>query len=216
MSAAAAGSVVSGRGLTRVHRRGAETVRALDRVDVDLDEGEVCALVGASGSGKSSLLTVLCGWEPLDAGTLTWAPGLGPTAGWGALAVVPQALGLLEELSVAENVGLPLRLGGRREPGRVDALLERFGLAALARRSPAQCSLGEQQRAAVARALVLRPRVLLGDEPTAHQDGDHAEELLRALREAAEDGACVVLATHAAEARAAADRVLELRDGRVV
>lgn len=210
------GQVVSARGLVRVHRRGAEVVHALDGVDLDLEAGEVCALVGPSGSGKSSLLTVLCGWEPLDAGTLHWAPGLGVAAAWGVLALVPQALGLLEELSVAENVGLPLRLAGVRDPARVEGMLERFGLSALGRRPPAQCSLGEQQRAAVARALVLRPRLLLCDEPTAHQDAANAEGLLLALREAAEAGACVVVATHAAEGRAAADRVISLRDGRVV
>jgi ABC-type lipoprotein export system ATPase subunit len=206
-------------GLVKRYRRGAETVSALAGVDLRVDAGELVALVGPSGSGKSTLLALLCGWETPDEGTLGY---LGPLAGrrpeglgWRDLALVPQALGLVADLSLADNVLLPARLRGSAatEEARARALLSGFGLAHLADRYPHQASLGEQQRVAVARALLLRPAVLLADEPTAHQDRDHAAGLLDAVSEAARGGSAVLIATHDELARARADRVLSMRDG---
>lgn len=112
---------------------------------------------------------------------------------------------------------LPARLRGSlaAEQPRAQALLDDFGLAHLADRLPAQASLGEQQRAAVARALVLDPAVLLADEPTAHQDRWHADRLLDAVADAAGRGSAVLVATHDELAWARADRVLSMRDGRL-
>ncbi len=139
-------------------------------------------------------------------------------AGWDELALVPQALGLVADLSLADNVLLPARLRRslRAEQPRAAQLLEDFGLTALAGRLPAQASLGEQQRAAVARALLLRPALLLADEPTAHQDRGHADRLLDAVAEAAHRGSAVLVATHDEQAWERADRVLAMRDGRLV
>ena len=215
-----AGGLV-GRGLVKRYSRGVESVSALAGVDLRVDAGEFVALVGPSGSGKSTLLALLCGWETADEGELTY---LGPLSdrrpealGWQDLALVPQALGLVGDLSLADNVLLPARLRGAlaAEDARARGLLADFGLGHLADRYPHQASLGEQQRVAVARALLLRPAVLLADEPTAHQDRGHADRLLDAVTEAARDGSAVLIATHDEQAWARADRVLSMRDGRL-
>jgi putative ABC transport system ATP-binding protein len=204
------------RDLARTYRRGPEEVRALRGATLELERSEVVALVGPSGSGKSTLLAILAGWERPDRGVVRWrgAPPPDPLR-WNDVAVVPQRLGLLEELSIEENVGLPLRLEGRLDDGkrRVAELLEGFGLGELAKRGPAEVSLGEQQRAALARALIGAPTLLLADEPTGHQDAEWAIGVLRALREAAARGTCCLLATHNAETLPFADRILAIRDG---
>jgi ABC-type lipoprotein export system ATPase subunit len=206
--------VVAAVGLRKSYRRGPEEVRALRDVSLTLRAGEVVALVGPSGSGKTTLLNVVCGWERADAGRLDWPGGAGGRA-WNELAVVPQDLGLVDELTVAENVALPLWLGGRLEAGQaqVTALLERLGLAGNAGRLPTEVSLGERQRAALARAMVTGPRLLLADEPTGHQDADWARAVFEAVRWLAGRGSCCLVATHSQEFLARVDRVLTIRDG---
>jgi ABC-type lipoprotein export system ATPase subunit len=212
--------LLEARGLDKRYRRGAEWVHAVAGVDLALFPGELVALVGPSGSGKSSLLGLLAGWEPPDAGELAWAPAAaGGAPGWSELATVPQALGLLEDLTVRENVALPvrLRLGRRRATeGRTEELLGLFGLAELADRSPSETSLGQQQRAAVARALVLTPQLVLADEPSAHQDAAWVHDVFAALRQVVHDrGAACLVATHDPDALRFADRVLHLADGQL-
>jgi len=209
----------TGTGLVKRYTRGVETVSALAGVDLRVEAGEFVALVGPSGSGKSTLLALLCGWETADEGTLSYQGPLGDrrpdSFGWRDLALVPQALGLVADLSLADNVLLPARLRGTTaaEEPRARALLTDFGIDHLADRYPHQASLGEQQRVAVARALLLRPAVLLADEPTAHQDRGHADRLLDAVTAAARSGSAVLIATHDELAWARADRVLSMRDG---
>ena len=211
----------SGVALRKTFHRGSEPVHALDGVDLRVGAGELVALVGPSGSGKSTLLALLCGWETADSGTLAYAGALADrppsTLGWPELALVPQALGLVPDLSLADNVLLPARLRGGLADTRERAgqLLADFGLAHLADRYPHQASLGEQQRVAVARALLLRPAVLLADEPTAHQDRGHADVLLDAFTTQAREGSAVLIATHDEIAWSRADRVLSMRDGRL-
>ena len=209
--------LLEARGLDKTYRRGAERVHAVAGIDLALFPGELVALVGPSGSGKSSLLGVLAGWEPPDAGELTWAASDRRAPGWAELATVPQALGLLDDLSVRENVALPVRLSlGRRRAteGRTEELLGLFGLAELADRSPSETSLGQQQRAAVARALVLTPQLVLADEPSAHQDAAWVHDVFAALRQVVHDrGAACLVATHDPDALRFADRVLYLADG---
>jgi ABC-type lipoprotein export system ATPase subunit len=216
-----ADGVLEARALHKTYRRGPEEVHALQDVSFVLRHGEVVALVGPSGSGKTTLLNVVCGWERPDRGEVVWIadPGI-PSAQrpWSDLAIVPQALGLMEELPVGENVELPLRLSGRldaRGRDRAEALLRSLGLAEYAARQPGELSLGEQQRVALARALVLEPRLVLADEPTGHQDAGWARNVYRALREMAGRGAACVVATHSTEFLRYADRVLSMRDGRM-
>jgi putative ABC transport system ATP-binding protein len=216
--------LVAVEGLEKTFRRGSEDVHALRGVRFDLHAGEMVALIGRSGSGKTTLLSTLCGWERADAGAVTWvddrsvAPSQRP---WSQLAVVPQRLGLIEELTVRENVTLPLRFGRDRDRGRhaqpphedVDALLEELGLAQFAERSPVDTSIGEQQRTAIARAAVLSPALLLADEPTGHQDEQWAKGVLRVIHRAAARGTCCLIATHNEEVLRFADRVLQIADG---
>jgi ABC-type lipoprotein export system ATPase subunit len=211
----------SGVALRKAFHRGSESVHALDGVDLRVAAGELVALVGPSGSGKSTLLALLCGWETADSGTLAYAGALADrapsTLAWPELALVPQALGLVPDLSLADNVLLPARLRGglAQSTERAAQLLADFGLDHLADRYPHQASLGEQQRVAVARALLLRPAVLLADEPTAHQDRGHADVLLDAFTAQAREGSAVLVATHDEIAWSRADRVLSMRDGRL-
>ncbi len=138
-------------------------------------------------------------------------PGL---ASWSDCAVLPQALGLATELTLEENVALPLRLAGR-SVAVVPGLLEELGIGELGSRYPGQVSFGQQQRAALARAVVTQPAALLADEPTAHLDSVSADAAVGLLRRVANEGAAVLIATHHDAVHAVADRVLVLADGRV-
>ncbi|HEV2756181.1 MAG TPA: ATP-binding cassette domain-containing protein [Actinomycetota bacterium] len=211
-------AALEARGLTKTYRRGPEEVVALDDVSFSVSPGEVVALVGPSGSGKTTLLNVVSGWEHADEGTMllgggTYEPWKTPLP-WASLAIVPQSLGLIDDLTIGENVMLPLRLGGG-SPDRAGELMDRLDLTAVAERMPGGLSLGEQQRAAVARALVVSPALLLADEPTGHQDAEWLVRVVEALRGAAQEGSACLLATHSAEVLELVDRVLEMRDGRM-
>jgi putative ABC transport system ATP-binding protein len=210
------GAVVTGAaGLTKAYLRGHEYVQALRGTDLSVRTGELVGISGASGSGKSTLLAVLCGWETPDSGLVEHVAG--PVAGlpWSALALVPQTLGLLEDLTVIENVLLGARLARppRRERDRAETLLAELGLSHLAQRFPKQTSVGEQQRTAIARALLLRPALLLADEPTAHQDRGWGQAVLDALRRLADEGGAVLIVSHDETTLAFCDRHLTMTDG---
>jgi putative ABC transport system ATP-binding protein len=211
--------VVDARGVTKAYRRGPEEVLALRGATFAVRAGEVVALRGPSGSGKTTLLNVVAGWEAPDAGELRVDVDVAPHGvPWSNVALVPQRLGLLDELTIAENVALPMRLrpSGYDDPGRVERTMSELGLDELADRSPAETSLGQQQRTAVARALVLGPDLVLADEPTGHQDEAWAVAVLAALHAAAtERGTACIVATHSDEVAAAADRLLRMEDGRI-
>ena len=188
--------------------------RARRRVGRRSDAGELVGLVGPSGSGKTTLLNLVCGWETPDAGEIRRADRArttGPSS-----PSCPQALGLVEELTVRENASLPLRFPTPREPADVDDVLDRLGLTDLAHRPSTGTSLGEQQRTAIARALVARPHLLVADEPTAHQNAAWARALLGEMRTVCTDGGAVLVATHDRELLSSMDRIVTLHDGRVV
>jgi putative ABC transport system ATP-binding protein len=208
--------LIEARGVSKRYERGTETVRAVDGVDLALRGGELTVLVGRSGSGKSTLLGLLAGWYRPDTGAVTYtgrAPGRAP---WKELAVVPQRFGLTMELSVRENIALPLRLAGRPDEHAVDALLEDLELGGLASRRPSEISIGQQQRVAVARALVLAPAVLLLDEPASHQDAASRDAVWRRIAAAATAGAACLVVTHDPDVGGFASRTLEMRDGLLV
>jgi putative ABC transport system ATP-binding protein len=214
-------TILDGEELTKVYIRGMEQIHALDDVDLALRPGEVAGLVGRSGSGKTTLLSVLAGWERPDRGTLSWL-GEGARTDlaslpWGRLAVVPQSFGLMDELTIRENIEYPARLAAQLGPrrARVDELLGDLGLEHLADRLPFETSIGEQQRAAVARALVLSPQLLLADEPTGHQDAGWSDKVLALLKEAAADGTGCLVATHNTDVVPYFDVVHEISNGRL-
>ncbi len=210
------GPVLRVAGVRKAFATPAGAVAVLDGVDLEVRRGEVVALAGRSGSGKTVLLTVVAGWEPPDDGTVE-RPGDGPGAGrpaWHDVAVVPQSLGLLDELTVGENIALP----GRLDHGGADVsdLAARLGLGHLVDRFPSEVSLGERQRAALARAAAAAPRLLVADEPIAHQNDAWADAVMAVVSDLADRGTACLLATHNELAFRAADRVVWLVDGRIV
>jgi putative ABC transport system ATP-binding protein len=210
-------SVIALSGVTKSYELPAGRRVVLDGVDLEIERGEIVAVSGRSGSGKTTLLTIIAGWEQPDTGTATLLgdPERRPDRPWQELAILPQSLGLLDELTIAENVGLPRRLAAASRASDPTVLMERLGIAHLARRFPDEVSLGEQQRAALARAAVVGPEVLLADEPIAHQNRAWAVEMMALLVDLAAAGTTALLATHDDVAFASADRVLVLDAGRV-
>ena len=214
--------------LRDVHRRysgGRGSVHALRGVSLEVGAGEALAVIGPSGCGKSTLLGLLAAVDRPDGGRVV-VDGIDLTdAGEEALVqlrrhavgVVFQAFHLMPNLTAEENVALPLALAGTRDPERVRTLLERVGLAERAGHLPAELSGGEQQRVAVARALVHRPRLVVADEPTGNLDSASGARVLGLLDELRrEQGTALVVATHDPGIAARADRRVHLRDGRIV
>jgi ABC-type lipoprotein export system ATPase subunit len=216
--------VVSARGLVKVYGQGRAAVRVLDGLDLDLQAGELVAVRGRSGSGKSTLLNVIGALDRVDAGRIELCGVRLDRASERELAplrrdrigFVFQSFHLLPELTGLENVLLPTRLNGRR-PSRERAveLVRQLGLGAAAERLPVVLSGGEQQRLAIARALVNEPQLVLADEPTGNLDAESGRDVLELLRAIADEGRAVLLVTHEAEATRRADRVLRLVDGRL-
>jgi putative ABC transport system ATP-binding protein len=197
--------------VVREYRTPAETVRAVGGVTFTLHAGTVTALVGPSGAGKTTLINLIVGWDRPTSGTVRRADG----DDWKGIAVVPQALGLLPELTIAENVWLPVRLGNPAHRPLEELLLS-VGIRDLAQRLPDEVSMGEQQRTAVARALAAGPQILVADEPTAHQDEANVQRIAALLAASAEEGAAVLVATHDPRLLDAVDTVIDLEDGLIV
>jgi putative ABC transport system ATP-binding protein len=211
--------VLEARGVSKTYRRGPEIVHAVQDVSLTVSSSELVGLIGRSGSGKTTLLNVVAGWERPDAGSVKVAGRLveGAPPSWSEIAVLPQRLGLMEELTIRENLEYPARLAGRLDQTRplIDRLVDSLGLSALQDRYPKETSVGEQQRAALARALVLAPQLLVADEPSGHQDSGWRNRVFEALRRATEDGTACVAATHDEGAAGYLDRVLAMSDGRL-
>jgi putative ABC transport system ATP-binding protein len=211
--------VVRTLGVGKSYRRGDESVHAVTDVTMEVRAGETIAVVGRSGSGKTTLLNLIGGWETADTGSIEMFGGrsVSRSPSWNEVAVLPQRLGLLDELTIRENVEYPARVAGEQQAAqeRVDHLLEDLGLEALGDRYPRETSVGEQQRSALARALVLSPRLLLVDEPTSHQDEIRARLVLGQLRRASNEGTACLVATHDEAAVRTFDRVLSMADGRL-
>jgi putative ABC transport system ATP-binding protein len=210
---------------SRHYGAGETAVRALDQVSLRVERGEMVALVGASGSGKSTLLNLISAVDRPTSGVVT-VDGVDLGAASEAdllrlrresIGLVFQAFHLVPHLSVEENVAVPLALAGRRDPERVDTLIARVGLEHRRGHVPGELSGGEQQRTALARALVHRPKLLVADEPTGNLDSRTGEEVLHLLTELhREEGLTLVLATHERRLADATGRVFELADGRLV
>jgi ABC-type lipoprotein export system ATPase subunit len=213
------------RGLRKSHGEGRGARTVLDGVDLDVEPGELVAVVGRSGSGKSTLLHLLGGLDRPDGGHVE--VGGRPVTGASerelsalrreAIGFVFQFFHLLPELDGEANVLLAARLPGA-PPGagsRARHLIDRLGLRGVAGLAPHQLSGGEQQRFAIARALVADPALVLADEPIGNLDAAAGAVVLDLLRSIADEGRAVVMVTHQAEATARADRVLRLEHGRL-
>jgi putative ABC transport system ATP-binding protein len=211
--------------LHRIYGTGEAAVRALDGVDVEIEERRFVAVMGPSGSGKSTLMHVLAGLDRPTSGTVEIAGTEITTLDDKALTVlrrdkigfVFQAFNLLPVLTAEENILLPLSIAGR-EPDRewVDRLIDTVGLRDRLTHRPSELSGGQQQRVAVARALASRPAVIFADEPTGNLDSSSSREVLALLRHAVDEfGQTVVMVTHDADAAQIADETIEMADGRI-
>ncbi len=215
--------VLEARGIVKTLGVGRAQRRILDGVTLEVEAGEVVAVLGRSGSGKSTLLHVLGGLDRADAGQIVLAeqditrqrPRVLARTRLRHVGFVFQSFQLIEELSGEENVLLPGRLPGALRGGeqRARRLIDELGLTEIAGRRPHELSGGEQQRFAIARALVNDPELVLADEPTGNLDQDNGATVLALLRNLTHRA--VVIVTHEPEAAAIADRVLHLRDGQL-
>ena len=213
-------------GLVKTYGRGDTEVRALDGVDVEFARHEFTAIMGPSGSGKSTLMHVMAGLDAASGGSAY----IGETdlsqlsdkeltsLRRDRLGFIFQSFNLVPTLTAAENISLPTNIaGGKVDPEWFEEVTRRLGLTERLSHRPAELSGGQQQRVACARALVSRPELIFGDEPTGNLDSNASREVLEILRTAVDqDGQTVVIVTHDARAASYADRVIFLRDGNIV
>lgn len=212
--------------VTKTYRIGDQEIRALDGVDLRIDEGEFLAIIGPSGSGKSTLMHLLgcldtpttgnmeiCGRNLSSASADTLAEARNRDIGF-----VFQSFNLLAKLDVVHNIELPLIYSGisatqRRE--RAVSVAKSVGLGERLANRPTQLSGGQCQRVAIARALVNNPKILFGDEPTGNLDSTTGEMILNMFKDLNREGKTVVLVTHDPDVAAVSKRVIEIRDGRI-
>ena len=211
--------------VSKCYRRGDRTVDALAGVSLEVAEGEFVVVRGPSGCGKTTLLLTAGGLLAPDSGSVAiagqnpYALDADPRADLraGAVGFVFQRFHLLPYLSVMDNILTPSLAAGRGDARRrAGQLMERFGLSGRADHLPAELSTGEQQRTALARALLNEPRIVLADEPTGNLDEANGRQVLVALAELAHDGRAVLLVTHDGRAEAFGHRTVCLDKGRIV
>ena len=225
MTPAGARPLVELRDVARTYRRGDEAVQALRGVSLRVEAGDFLVVTGPSGSGKSTLLHLMAGLDRPSSGEVL-LDGI-PLSGMSdddlterrrrSIGFIFQFFHLLPTMSAVDNIGLPLLLDGqppRRVHDEAARALAEVGLAHRAGHRPREMSGGEQQRVAIARALVIRPTLILADEPTGNLDSASGADILRILREApAAYGAAVVLVTHQQDAARPGERTVSMRDG---
>jgi putative ABC transport system ATP-binding protein len=219
-------SVVHADDIERVYGEGDTAVRALRGVSVDIEAGQLTAVMGPSGSGKSTLMHILAGLDKPTSGTVRIDGTEITTLGDNDLTrlrrkhigFIFQFFNLLPMLTARDNVLLPMTIAGEKpDPDYFDELIERVGLGDRLSHRPAELSGGQQQRVAIARALVSRPTVIFADEPTGNLDSKTSGEILQLMRGSVDEyGQTTVMVTHDGRAAAMADRVLFLADGQIV
>ncbi|MEZ5217348.1 MAG: ATP-binding cassette domain-containing protein [Ilumatobacteraceae bacterium] len=191
-------AIVTGVGVGRTIESDGRSLTLLRPTDFELVAGRLVALAGPSGSGKTTLCSILIGWDRATEGTITWAEDAGDpgapsgSGGWARRSLAPQRLALFATLTLGENIALPLLAAGRREDVEpaVHAVAESLDILGLLHRLPHEVSFGEQQRAAIARALVGRPALAILDEPTGHQDAERTALVVEALLALRTSGSC--------------------------
>ena len=219
--------MLSMRSLSKTYRTDEVETTALDAIDLDIHDGEFVAIMGPSGCGKSTLLNVIGMLDSPTSGQYLFqgsdVAGL-PEAELAKvrkkhIGFIFQSFNLIDELSVRENVELALLyhdMPAAERRGRVDAVMDKVGIAHRARHRPSQLSGGQQQRVAVARAVVGAPAMILADEPTGNLDTAHGEEVMQMLRKLNEEGSTIVMVTHSPAHADYAGRVVNMLDGRVL
>jgi putative ABC transport system ATP-binding protein len=215
------------RELSRVYRTDTVETTALDRIDLDIADGEFVAIMGPSGCGKSTLLNVIGMLDSPSSGSYVFngqeVAGLAESQLADIrkkhIGFIFQSFNLIDELSVRENVELALLyhdIPASERKSRVEAVLDKVGIAHRAKHRPSQLSGGQQQRVAVARAVVGEPKMILADEPTGNLDTQHGEEVMRMLQKLNSEGSTIVMVTHSPAHADYAGRVVNMLDGRVL
>ncbi len=221
-------SILEVKGLKKVYvtRFGGNKVEALKNVNFSVEQGEYVAIMGESGSGKTTLLNILAALDKPTAGTVVLdgrdLKGIRETevAAFRRdhLGFVFQEFNLLDTFTIEDNIYLPLVLAGknhREMRQRLDPIAARLGIAELLKKYPYEVSGGQKQRAAVARAMITEPKLILADEPTGALDSRAADELLRLFCEVNTLGQTILMVTHSVKAASMANRVLFIKDGEV-
>lgn len=216
--------LASARDLTKTYRRGVEEVHALNGVSFDVEAGEFVAITGASGSGKTTLLHLLGCMDAPTSGTLTIngrsTQGLADREltrmRREQVGFVFQHFGLMPTLTVMENLTLPALFSKRDAKERAKLLLEQVGMTHRANHRPNQLSGGEMQRAAIARALINNPKMLLADEPTGNLDSVNGDAILQLFHQLNREGLTLIIVTHNPILAESAKRRMALQDGRIV
>ena len=219
-------TILETKNLRKIYGSGDTEVRALDGVDLTVEEGEFVAVVGTSGSGKSTLLHMLGGLDRPTGGTVT-------VDGKDIFSLKDEALtifrrrkigfvfqnyNLVPVLNVYENIVLPIQLdGGKPDPAYVDSIVETLGLQSKLQNLPNNLSGGQQQRVAIARALAAKPAIILADEPTGNLDSRTSQDVMSLLKVTSEKfSQTIVMITHNEEIAQMADRIIRIEDGRIV
>ncbi|MCG3778402.1 MAG: Lipoprotein-releasing system ATP-binding protein LolD [Nitrospira sp.] len=221
-------TMVTFKQVSKVYKRGGDIITGLDRVTVEVAEGDFCAFIGPSGCGKSTLLNLVAGLDLPTSGEL-FLEGRSTSRftsdDWTGIrrdkiGIIFQAFHLIPGLTAAENVAFPLLLRGERGASvqtRVEEVLELVSMTARRHHRPSELSGGEQQRVAMARAIVHRPQIILADEPTGNLDSQHGAEIILLLRSLVQHFCqTVLLVTHSVAAAEAADYVWAMKDGQLV
>jgi putative ABC transport system ATP-binding protein len=213
-------------GAVKIYGRGETAVRALDGIDAEFRAGQFSAIMGPSGSGKSTLMHCLAGLDRLTSGRVfigdvdlgTLDDRALTTLRRDHVGFIFQTFNLVPTLTALENMTLPLALAGRKpDPGWLDSVVKTLAIGDRLRHKPLELSGGQQQRVAVGRALLSRPQIIFGDEPTGNLDSKASAEVMRLLRNAVDTlNQTVVIVTHDPGAAGFADRVVFLDDGRIV
>lgn len=217
---------VTGLKKTYTNRLGGSKVEALKNINFSVDTGEYVAIMGESGSGKTTLLNILAALDRPTAGKillgdmdLTRVKEKQISAfRRDHLGFVFQEFNLLDTFTLEDNIFLPLVLAGRpykEMKARLDPIVQELGIAALMKKYPYEVSGGQKQRAAVARALIVKPSLLLADEPTGALDSRASDELLRMFRQVNAQGQTILMVTHSVKAASTASRVLFIKDGEI-
>ena len=222
------GTMIRTEGLKKIYRVGKEKVAALAGIDIEIEEGEICCIVGQSGSGKSTLLNMLAGLEKPTKGSIVIAGKRVTSMDEERLALfrqenlgfIFQSFNLLPQLTAVENAALPLMFSGMdkaKRDRRAMTELGKMGISDRAKHRPSEMSGGQQQRVGIARAFVARPKVIFADEPTGNLDTHTTDQVMRAMLDrVAKFGITLVMVTHEMSLAACGDRIVTLSDGKVI
>lgn len=218
-------ALLTASGLNKTVQVGEQSLSIIKDVSIHIDAGEFVVIMGKSGSGKSTLLGLLAALDYPDSGSVQLADKTLSALNEDALAAIRQremgfvfqSFHLLPTLTVAENIAFPLDIARRPDKARVDELIEAVDLGHRRNSLPNQLSGGEQQRTAVARALVSRPKIVFADEPTGNLDEQNADQVMNLLLDLRQQtGSALVVVTHDPALAEMADRVITMHDGRIL